>query len=232
MTPTCLAKNRFDVTATQPSTSQRTFSVFCWSRNADPTRLVKNGIIANNLVSKGVTRIIQCALVESVTITGNVIEDTGTPVDSIGISIIGSRHVTIDSNVIESNDITAKLVDGIAIRGDNPSENITISSNAITQAADSGRGIKIQGTTGGGIQHINVVGNTLLYGSSGVGTSSIGIVVVRSAAVTCQDVLIVGNRINAFPRTQIEVDDGGGGDPSNVFILNNYMVGTNTPEGV
>jgi hypothetical protein len=218
--------NRITVATTQPGTSNRVHSIFGWTRIAAGAALVKGGSIDSNIIDGGGTRIIQLALADDVSIKGNVIRNVTAPVDVVAVSLIGVNNVSVSgANVVESNDTGAANVDAFAVRGDNPSRNVEIVGNSAEIASTTGRGVKIQAATSGGVQDITVACNGLRY--TGAGSLPDGIIVDRAAAVTCQDIHIVGNHTVGWPRAQVEVSDSGGGDPSNVSIIGNKLNGTN-----
>jgi hypothetical protein len=225
-----VSNNQFDITATQPSTNNRVHAIFPWTRTSARSLYVKGGVIEGNIIDKSgtdgsATRIIQCARASDIVINNNIIRNAGNDVDAVCISLIGVENVSVIGNTVESNDTNYENFDGIAVRGDAYSKNVTIAGNTVRSAATSGKGIKLQGAASGGIQHISVTGNTLIH--DGTGTLPDGILVQRTSAVTCQDILITGNYTEGWPRAQVEVDDGGGGDPSNVYVLNNHLNGSN-----
>jgi len=225
-----VSNNQFDISATQPSTNNRVHAIFPWTRVAARSLLVKGGVIEGNIIDNSgdngsATRIIQCARAQDINIVGNVIRNAGNIVDTVGISLIGVENISAVGNTIENNSSNWSNMDGIAVRGDAYSKNVTIAGNTVRSGATSGRGVKLQAATSGGVQHISVVGNTLMH--DGSGHLADGILVQRAAAVTCQDIWITGNQVQGWARGQIEVDDGGGGEPSNVYVVGNLLDGTN-----
>ena len=214
--------NKIEVSATQPTTNQRSFSIFCWSRNADPTILAENGAIEGNKIFGGGSRIIQLALCKNVSVSANVIRGVSMPVDSPSIRLIGSQNIAVVGNTIENSDAAAEGFTGVTVGGDNPSRNIAIVGNTVRSKANSGAGIIIRGDPSGGATNISVVGNSLWY--EGLNTTDIaGIRVLRAAAVPLQDILITANQTDGWTRTQVDVHNGGGGDPSNVLTVGNSL---------